>query len=128
MINLRISKSEDKTEAKTEKIDEVLKNYLIPLIDKKIDTLILGCTHYGILKSKIKKIIGNNIKIIAEPDIVAKKLEDYLQRHPEIEKKLGKNKRRIFYSTDLVKKFEILGKQFYGEKIKVQKIKLSKNL
>ncbi|PIP28229.1 MAG: glutamate racemase [Candidatus Moranbacteria bacterium CG23_combo_of_CG06-09_8_20_14_all_35_22] len=115
-------------EIKTEKINEVLKNYIMPLIDKKIDTLILGCTHYGILKNKIKKIMGNNIKIIAESDIVAKKLKDYLRRHQEIEKKIGREKKRIFYSTGLVKKFEILGKQFYGEKIKVQKIKLSKNL
>ncbi|KKP79963.1 MAG: glutamate racemase [Candidatus Moranbacteria bacterium RIFOXYA12_FULL_35_19] len=115
-------------EIKTEKINEVLENYLKPLIDKKIDTLILGCTHYGILKNKIKKIIGNNIKIIVESDIVAKKLKDYLRRHQEIEKKIGREKKRIFYSTGLVKKFEILGKHFYGEKIKVQKIKLSKNL
>lgn len=104
--------------------DITLKKYLRPLIDKKIDTLILGCTHYGILEPKIRKIIGRKIKIISESKIVAGKLKNYLERHQEIENKLGKNKKRIFYSTDLTKNFEILGSQFFGEKIKPQKAEL----
>jgi glutamate racemase len=47
--------------------------------------LILGCTHYGILEKKIRKTIGVKINIINEGKIVAKKLKDYLIRHPEIE-------------------------------------------
>ena len=43
-----------------------LKNYLNPLIKQDIDTLILGCTHYGLLKDKIRAIIGKNINLITE--------------------------------------------------------------
>lgn len=111
-------------EYKSKIIDIVLEKYLKPLLNKKIDTLILGCTHYGILKNKIKKIVGKNIQIICESKIVAQKLADYLKRHPEIEKKLGKEKKRIFYSTDLTKNFQILGSIFFGKKITVQKIEL----
>jgi len=102
----------------------LLKKYLKPLIAKKIDTLILGCTHYGILKNKIKKIVGNNIFVISEAEIVASKLKDYLKRHSEIESKLSKKSVNTFYSTDLTDKFQLLGTKFFGKKITVQKAKL----
>jgi len=111
-------------EQNSEVVDIMLKKYLKPLMDKKIDTLILGCTHYGILEPKIKKIIGKNVNIISESKIVAKKLKDYLSRHPEIEKKLAKNGKREFYSTDLTDNFQKLGSKFFGKKIKAQKAQL----
>lgn len=105
-------------------MDILLKKYLKPLMAKKIDTLILGCTHYGILKNKIKKIVSDKVLVISEAEIVASKLKDYLRRHTEIEKKLSKKSKRIFYSTDLTDKFQLLGTKFFGKKITVQKAKL----
>lgn len=105
-------------------IEILLKKYLQPLLTKKIDTLILGCTHYGILKNKIKKIVGNKVLVISEAEIVASKLKDYLRRHTEIEEKLNKKSKHIFYSTDLTDKFQALGTKFFGKKITVQKAKL----
>ncbi|MFA4818028.1 MAG: glutamate racemase [Parcubacteria group bacterium] len=104
--------------------DIFLKKYLAPLLNKKIDTLILGCTHYGILERKIKKITGQNIHIVSEAGVVAIKLKDYLRRHSEIEKKLAKNGRRTFYSTDLTENFQKLGSQFFSQKIAVRKAEL----
>lgn len=111
-------------EAKSKLADLTLKKYLKPLIKAGIDTLILGCTHYGILENKIKKILPKKIKILSEGRIVAEKLDDYLKRHPEIKNKLGKNKKINFYTTDLTKNFEKLGTQFWEEEIKVKKIEL----
>lgn len=104
--------------------DLAIRNYLQPLLKRNIDTLILGCTHYGILKGKIKKVVGPNVKVIVEGKIVAEKLKDYLQRHPEIEQKLGKNSKIRFLTTDLSEKFKILGSQFFGKPIKPEKVKL----
>lgn len=101
-------------------VDIMLKDYIQPLLDQKIDTLILGCTHYGILEDKIKKITGN-IKIISEGGIVAEKLKDYLKRHPEIEGKISKNSSVVFYSSDLTDKFQILGSRFFGKNIEARK-------
>jgi len=89
---------------------------------KNIDTLILGFTHYGILEKQIKKILGKKIQIISEAKVIPKKLTDYLQRHSEIDNLLSKEGKIIFYSTDLTKKFEILGSKFFGQKIQVQKV------
>lgn len=102
----------------------MLEKYLNPLIGKKVDTLILGCTHYGILEKKIRKIIGGKIKIVSESKILGKKLEDYLKRHPEIEKRLSQKGKRQFYSTDLTDNFQILGSRFFGRKISAKKAEL----
>jgi len=104
--------------------DIILKNYLEPLLREDIDTLILGCTHFGILEDKIKDIIPKNIQIISEAGIVAKKLNEYLSRHPEIENVLSKNSERVFYTTDTTSKFEALGSKFYGEQIVAKTTKL----
>lgn len=102
----------------------MLEKYLKPFQNQRIDTLILGCTHYGIIKNQIKKIIGSDVKIVSESDIVPIKLKEYLKRHPEIDKKLGKNKLLNFSTTDLTDKFIVLGSKFFGQKIKAEKISL----
>lgn len=103
----------------------ILENYLKPLRNKGIDTLILGCTHYGILENQVRKIIGSNIAIISEAKVVPKKFKNYLKRHELIEQKLGKNGVVHFYSTDLTNKFILLGGKFFGRKIKAQKVSLN---
>lgn len=90
-----------------------LKNYLIPLLEKNIDTLILGCTHYGLLRDKIQEIAGKDVSIVSEGNIVAEKTGDYLKRHPEIESLLNQNSRIDFLTTDLSGKFSTLGKQVF---------------
>jgi glutamate racemase len=56
----------------------------------KIDTLVLGCTHYTVLKDDLRALYPN-LTIIAQDEILPPKLKAYLSRHPEIEKKLGKH-------------------------------------
>jgi len=102
----------------------MLEKYLKPLVKNKIDILILGCTHYGFLESKIRKIIGGKIQIINEGNIVARKLREYLRKHSEIEKLLRKISELKFFTTDLTEGFETMGSKFFGKKIKPEKIVL----
>lgn len=95
----------------------ILKNYLTPLVEKNIDTLILGCTHYGILEPTIRKIVGKHITIISDAAVVPQKLGEYLHRHPEINSLLTKNSKLTFYSTDFTDRFQKLGTQFFGQTI-----------
>ena len=105
----------------------ILKKYLSdPELDK-IDTLILGCTHYGLLKDKILEVLkelGKDISIVDEGEVVSKKLKKYLERHPEIDIELSKNSKRKFYTTDLTDGFKKNGSVFLGQEIKVEKVKL----
>ncbi len=103
--------------AKKADTKKILKKYLRPLKEKKIDVLILGCTHYPVLAKEIKQIMGKRVKILDAPRIVAEKLADYLKRHQEIERRLSKHGKRLFYTTDSVGRFKELGKRFLGEEI-----------
>jgi glutamate racemase len=51
------------------------------------------------LQDKITAHLPANIKVVAQGDIVAKSLADYLQRHPELEQNLSKQGSRTFYTT-----------------------------
>ena len=102
----------------------ILQSYLVPLLRKNIDTLILGCTHYGHLEHKIKRMVGKRVEVISEGSVVARKLADYLKRHPEIESRLSHRPKVDFYSTDLSERFQKLGALFFGKPIRVQKIEL----
>jgi len=104
--------------------DLILRKYLRPLFSEKIDSLVLGCTHYGTWKGRIERLAGKDIRVFTEEDIVPEKLKDYLSRHPEIEGKLSKEKRCVFYSTDPTSNFLNLGKRFFGERIDFQKADL----
>ncbi len=95
----------------------ILKKYLRPLKNKKIDTLILGCTHYPLMEKEISKVMGKNVKIINSAVVTAEKLKDYLKRHGEIENKLAKNKTIIFYTTDDINKFRQMGGKILGKEI-----------
>lgn len=109
-------------EHKSEIADIAIKNYVGPLLEKDIDTLILGCTHYSLLKDKIKETIGYNVRIISEGEIVAQKLEEYLKRHPEIESTLAKEQKIKFLTTDLTDRFRLLGSKFFGKEITPEKV------
>jgi len=95
----------------------ILKKYLRPLKSKNIDTLILGCTHYPFLKKDIERIMGRSCSVLDAPGIVANKLVDYLQRHPELEEKLERKRQLAFYTTDDAERFKDFGEQFLGQKI-----------
>ena len=95
----------------------ILKKYLRPLKGYKIDTLILGCTHYPFLKKDIGRIMGKNCQVLDAPAIVGEKLADYLKRHPEIEERLPRDRSRTFCTTDDPDRFRLFGEKFLGMKI-----------
>jgi len=98
-----------------------LLKYLKPLIEKNLDSLVLGCTHYPILKKQIKKILPKKIKVISQDEIVPKKLKEYLEKHSEIRKKLSKNKSVKILVTDKTQNMNSLAKKWFG-KTKVEVI------
>ncbi|MDB5190405.1 MAG: Glutamate racemase [Parcubacteria group bacterium] len=102
----------------------VVASYLRPLLKHRIDTLILGCTHYGHLESLIKKEIGPGVRVLSEGKVVAKKLENYLARHPEIEKTLKCTGGLTFYTTDLTEKFKTVGSALFGRPLTPKSITL----
>ncbi|MEL7835225.1 glutamate racemase [Fodinibius sp. Rm-B-1B1-1] len=83
----------------------------------KIDTLLLACTHYPLLLDKIKTYVGDDITILSQGEIVAKSLDDYLQRHPEIAEKCTTGRSKKFLTTDSTDDFDDHAKFFWGKEI-----------
>ena len=102
----------------------ILRRYLVPLLGNSIDTLILGCTHYGHLEKEIQHIVGKKVRVISEGPVVAWKLNEYLSRHPEIESRLSRDRQLTFYTTDMSERFKKLGALFFGRKISPRKTEL----
>ena len=104
---------------------EVVREYMEEILKQDIDTLILGCTHYEHLLSDVNAVIGErNITVISEAEVIARKLGEYLKRHPEIEGRIERAKDRMFYTTDTTNKFEKLGSIFFGQAIVPERIRL----
>ncbi|MFN8257889.1 MAG: glutamate racemase [Bacteroidales bacterium] len=97
----------ENNEHNSEGADFFIKKNIQNLVNRnnKIDTVILGCTHYPLLYAKIKKYIPENIKIVSQGKIVAESLRNYLQRHPEMEVKCSKNRIRNFFTTESTELF-----------------------
>ena len=97
---------------------KTLKLYLEPLLNRGIEALILGCTHYPILEKQIKTLVGKKVKVVSQADFLPKKLANYLKRHREIEKKLSKKHKRLFLVTSYSKNFDNVAKRLFGKKLK----------
>ena len=117
--------------------DYFVEKYLTELLnrDPLIDTLILGCTHYPLLLPKIEQYLAKthrNISVVAQGEIVAKSLADYLLRHPDIaERALSPNTNRQspitnvrFLTTESATKFSGSASLFLTEEIQAQHIEL----
>lgn len=88
--------------------DEIATRYLSELIDSEIDTLILGCTHYPLIRSTVGKIMGENVTLVNPAYETARELKELLTaEHLLNEKKqeLGTNRYR-FYVSDMADKFQ----------------------
>ena len=93
--------------------------------DQNIDTIILGCTHYPMLIKSIVKFVPSHIKIISQGKIVAEKLQDYLRRHPEIDKKCSKNGITKFYTSESPFIFRKKSRIFLGHEVDVEQLVLN---
>ncbi len=103
----------------------ILKKYLRPLKAKRIDALILGCTHYPFLHKEIDNIMGRRIFVPQPGEIIARSLADYLTRHEELGLSSVANPQYKFYTTDDTALFKEWGEKFLGRKIEdLEQIKL----
>lgn len=117
----------ENNEYQSEGADYFVKQHINRLLDKDpvIDTIILGCTHYPLLLDKIRQFTPGHIRIIAQGEYVARSLQDYLNRHPEMDARCEKEGKCRFLTTESENKFEESASIFLGRQdIKVESIAL----
>ena len=114
-------------EFESEGADYFVRQHINRLLEKDplIDTLVLGCTHYPLLIKKIRQFTPPHVRVIAQGEYVAESLEDYLQRHPDMDIRCTKNGSCRFYTTESESKFQESASIFLQqEDIQVESISL----
>jgi len=96
---------------------EMLRTYLQPLKEKGIDTLVLACTHYPLLKKIIEDTIDSGVKVINPAEILAKQVETYLEENPSLAKKMKKGSQHKFFFSDEPYNIEKISQLCFNKKI-----------
>lgn len=85
--------------------------------DRQIDAILLACTHYPLLMSKLKQYVPGHISILSQGEIVADSLVEYLHKHPEIAERCTAGGTQTFYTTDSTEDFNGHAEVFFGRQI-----------
>lgn len=106
--------------------DYFVKKYLDQLLAQSgdIDTVLLGCTHYPLLTGKIRQYLPAGVEVISQGEIVADKLEDYLSRHPEMERQCRKGGQTIYLTTGSAADFDSMAAIFMAQPVHSRHVKL----
>lgn len=106
--------------------DAVLHNYLeSPELDG-IDSLILACTHYPLIKAEINKYYGGSIKVLDSAEVVAEKLKNILEKENLLHKGPKINPDH-FYVSDITDSFRNTAGQFYTKDLKLEYLPIWKS-
>lgn len=103
----------------------IAEDYLKPLIKAKVDTIILGCTHYPLLKNVIQKVVKNKVKLVDSAETIALETKKVLEEGNLLNNNHSPNSK--FYVSDLPEKFIKLARRFIRNNVSsVEKIDINK--
>ena len=115
-------------EIETPAAEYFVKRHLAALFarDGKIDTLILGCTHYPVLLPLIRKFLPAGTRAFPQGACVAESLKDYLARHPEMARRISRGGNAAFLTTESAERFSRAAEIFLRarERVRAERIEL----
>lgn len=91
----------------------IAQEYLKPVIAEQIDTLVLGCTHYPLLKPLLQEIMGKGVNLIDSAEAMADIAADLIDKQ-KIANKRGSLPNYVFYVSDVPYRFQTIGERFLG--------------
>jgi glutamate racemase len=94
----------------------IAEDYLKSLREIGIDTLVLGCTHYPLLKNTIQRVIGDTVTLIDSATATAMELQKYLARQNLLKEKISPNNHK-FYVSDVPDRFAPVAERFLGHRV-----------
>lgn len=96
-------------------VEEVARKYLKPLMNAKVDTVILGCTHYPLLKSVIRQVMGEKVALIDSAKQIAIEVKNILDSEGALIK--SRRGKQSFYVSDNPEWFQGLAQRFLGKPV-----------
>ena len=108
----------------------IARDYLQTMLDVEIDTLVLGCTHYPLLKDVIRSVMGDKVELVDSGEVIAKEVSRFLSDkdllNPQASKKPGQSGEQKFFVSDVPDKFTNLAARFLGQPVdKVTRVDIS---
>lgn len=102
---------------------DTVKRYLMPIVDAKVDTLILGCTHYPVLEDAIKTVVGKEVKLINMGCSTANAVANELKSLNMLREDATPPKKE-FYVSDVTEGFTKIAQILLGQQIENDKVSL----
>jgi len=98
---------------------EFIEKDVMTLLEKnpRIDTIVLGCTHYPVLQQYIESIVPEGVTVVSQGGIVAESLSDYLLRHPWMDSKLSRNGSVHYLTSESTEEFNKQASEFMGSTV-----------
>jgi glutamate racemase len=107
-----------------ERIEEEVRRYLTPLTRREIDTLVLGCTHYPLIREVIGEVAGEDVNLISSDREVAREVEENLMRRGYMRDTAASPTYRFLCSGDIEQAIR-LGRMFLGPEVeRVERVEL----
>jgi glutamate racemase len=107
----------ERGETSGEAITQVAREYLTPMIDADVDTLVLGCTHYPLLTGVISYVMGNSVSLVSSAEETAKDLYRVLVEGSLLREPGAAAPTHRFLATGDAKAFENLARRFLGPEV-----------
>ncbi len=106
--------------------DYFVQKYISELLgaSPEVDTIVLACTHYPLLRPKIEAILPPHIQLISQGELVARSLSDYLERHPEMNIRLSQGGEISYRTTECADKFSELASLFIADEVSAERVHL----
>ncbi len=95
--------------------EQIIADYLKPVIKSKADTVILGCTHYPVIKQRIAKQLGKKVQLVDSAAVIAEKVKSYLSQSNQFNPR-GHGKLTLYVSDDPTR-FKKLAKYILGRSL-----------
>ncbi|MDD5109937.1 MAG: glutamate racemase [Patescibacteria group bacterium] len=101
---------------------KILRQYLRPLKRARVDTLVLGCTHYPMLRKEFAAVMGHACQVPDPAEVVAEKLADYLVRHADLAARITRGPAHQFLVTDQTEQFTQIASAWLGHPIRLETV------
>lgn len=98
----------------------VVRRYLSPLKRQQVDTLVLACTHYPLLRAIIQPRIGRRVQVIDSAEAVAAELQAFIGGNPDVAAGLGAGQDSRYYVSDITDAAAGIAAKIFGRRIKLE--------
>lgn len=107
----------ERGETSGDEITKIARDYLLPVMDADVDTLVLGCTHYPLLTGVISYVMGNNVSLVSSAEETAKDLYRTLVENSLLRTPSQTPAKHIFLATGDAAAFQVLARRFLGPEV-----------